>query len=440
MVRPVRTRFALRSRALERAGIAFAALAVLAGAAVLAGCGSTLKHAAGATADADVADSSPGSCPAVALQALGNVAERVYREGVSSERTASAQKLIEGSAALRAAVEAGDASAARSAARALLATGHLTDLRVVRDGRTLLETGTGALAPLSGTLKGAGGKPIATFTTSVWSDAGLIAETNGIAEAQTVVRTAPARAAGGARTLAGGFALPSAGLPAQGTLTSAGKAYSFTSFDGTSYPSGDPVRIYLVRSNDALAPLCGASAAETQFKTISHIAHLIYEGEAGKRTLPLVRRVQSSRPLLQAVAQRDAPATRAAIVALLNHHIVRIRVTVGGRVLSDVGGPFVLAPVSAPLRLGGRTIGTVTLSIQDDEGYKRLAARLAGVDVVMYVGTRLVKSTIGSSPGAVPTSGAFSYRGRSYRDYTFYGTAFPSGPLRITDLIPIPYS
>lgn len=431
-------RTAARRATLARAAIAPVALAVLAAATVLSGCGSTLRHVTGASASADVVDTSPGSCPAIALQAIGDVAERVYREGVHSERTASAQNLIEGSQALRAAVEANDANAARSAARALLATGHMTDLRIVREGKTLLQTGGAALAPLSGTLKGADGKPIATYTTSVWSDAGLIAETNGIAEAQTVVRSDPATHS--ARTLAGAFSLPSAALPAAGTLTNAGTAYAFASYEGTSYPSGAPLRIYLVRSVGSLSALCGASAEDTTFDAVTHIAHLIYEAEGGKRTLPLVRRVQESQPLLQAVSQRDPQATRAAIVALLNHHIVRIRVSVGGRLLSDVGGPYVLAPVSAPLRLGGRTIGTVTLSIQDDEGYKRLAARLAGVDVVMYMGARLVKSTIGYSPGPVPTSGAFAYHGRNYRAYTFYGTAFPSGPLRITDLVPVPYS
>jgi hypothetical protein len=31
-------------------------------------------------------------------------------------------------------------------------------------------------------------------------------------------------------------------------------------------------------------------------------------------------------------------------------------------------------------------------------------------------------------------------RGKSYRAYTFDAKAFPSGPLRITVLIPLPYS
>jgi len=69
-----------------------------------------------------------------------------------------------------------------------------------------------------------------------------------------------------------------------------------------------------------------------------------------------------------------------------------------------------------------------------------LAERLVGLDVVMYMGGRLVKSTIGFSPGAVPTHGRFAFRGKRYRAYTFDARAFPSGPLRITVLIPLPYS
>ena len=244
----------------------------------------------------------------------------------------------------------------------------------------------------------------------------------------------------GDRVLAGSAQLPSGKLPVAGTLTSRGVAYQYTSYPGAAYPDAAPVRVYLLRPIDTTAALCGASSQETLVNTISHIAHLIYDGEAGRRTLTQIHRVQANQALLQAVARRDPTAARAAVAALLHQHIVRLRVSAGSQLLADVGGPFVLAPVTAPLRLGGRTIGSLVLSIQDDEGYKRLAGRLAGLDVLMYMGTRLVKSTLGAAPGPIAASGPVSYRGKSFSAYTFNAKAFPSGPLRITVLIPIPYT
>jgi hypothetical protein len=346
--------------------------------------------------------------------------------------------MVSGSTALRAAVEEADATKARAAAQALIATGHLTNLRVVRGGKVLIDVGGAALAPLDGTLTDSSGRPIASFVTSVWAAGGIVSETNGIAEATTMLRTDPA--SGDARTLAGAFALPDGQLPPQGTLVHNGITYEFTSYRAAAYPTGAPLRVFLLRPIESTVALCGSSDEATTVNTLSHIAQLIYDGEAGRRTLTQIHRVQQNEPLLRAVGKHDKPATRAAVEALLHQHIVRLRVSAGGTLLSDVGGPFVLAPVTAPLRLHGRTIGSFVLSIQDDEGYKRLANRLAGLDVLMYMGTRLVKSTLAGSPGTVPQSGPWSYRGKRYSAYTFKAEAFPSGALRITVLIPLPYS
>jgi hypothetical protein len=106
----------------------------------------------------------------------------------------------------------------------------------------------------------------------------------------------------------------------------------------------------------------------------------------------------------------------------------------------------VLGPVGGTLRSGGRRIGTFLLSIQDDEGYKRLAGRLAGLKVLMYEAPihpggppQLVKNSLGPSPGTVPASGSYTYHGQSFRVDTVNATAFPTGPLTIRVLIPIPY-
>jgi hypothetical protein len=415
-------------------GAPIAAVALLA-CAMLAGCG-TAKRAAAESAGVDPAPAS--SCPATAVQALGRIATRVYAEGISSERTVVASRLIEKSAPLRAAVEAGDPVGARAAAQALLATGHLTDLRVTRGGKVLAQVGSAAVAPLRGTLVGRGGKPIASFTTSVWADNGLLAETSGITESVAVLRTQGRSGRG--QTIGGTLRLPSGALATQGSLKLGGTRYAYTSIAVREYPNGRPLREYVLRPVASLTRLCGATPDDTTFNTLSRVARLIYDAEAGARTGAQVQRVQSNQPLLLAVARRDPTATRAAVAALLHQHIVRLRITAGEQLLADVGGPYVLAPVSAPLRLGSSEIGTLLLSIQDDEGYKRLAQRLVGLDVVMYMGGRLVKSTIGFSPGPVPTHGRFAYRGKSYRAYTFDARAFPSGPLRITVLIPLPYT
>jgi hypothetical protein len=437
-------------------GKALSTWRVVFGCAVLAalaagGLGIASRSSSSARASAPAHAVPPGAssaCAQTVLGALGDVAQRVYREGVSSERTASALSLIEHSIPLREAVERNDPQAARAAARALLATGHMASLTVIHGGgagaaggdRTLAAAGApGALAPLHGTLADAGGATIGSFVASVWANTGFLDESDGITEGAVVLRAGGSPLAG--QTVLGSLALPPGELPAQGTLAVHGVAYRYTSFPASAYPAGGPLRVYLLRSLRSIAPLCGATQDDTVVNTLSHVATLIYAAEVGRSTLPQIHRVQHNQALLTAVAHGEPEATRLAIDNLLNEHIVRLRVLgASGKLLSDVGGPYVLAPVLALLRLNGRTIGSFVLSIQDDMGYRLLAQRLAGLDVVMYRGSQVVMSSFSPPPAHVPTTGPFSYKGATYRAFTFHAQAFPSGPLRITDLIPIPYT
>ncbi len=414
--------------------IAMRATVVLGLTAALAGCGSSSPNGAIARAGngGPPAISARSGCAATVIDTLGRIARRVYDEGISSERTAAARHLIETSLPLREAVEAGNALAARAAARSLLATGHMTNLMVTRGGRVLVDVGGPALSPLRGTLTGAGKAPIGTYVASVWADAGFFAEAKGIAEGRVALRQ-------NGHSIAGSFAFPPGGLPAEGPLTEGHVGYRYTSFPAAVYPRGQ-LRVYLLRSGASTTGLCGHSTEDTLVNTLSRVANNIYNGERGGRAAAEIRRVQHDPALLRAVAAREPAATGRAVMALLNQHIVRLRVSAEGRLLSDVGGPYVLAPVSAPLRLGGRTIGSFVLSIQDDEGYRRLTQRLAGLDVLMYMGSTLVKNDLGPDPGYVPVSGTYHYRGRTFRVHTLHLEAFPSGPLKIHVLIPIPYS
>jgi hypothetical protein len=411
------------------------AIAMLAAMAALNGCGGSGAGSGASIAALAEAPAKPATCAATVLATLGRVARRIYREGVSSERTGAAAHLIAASSRLREAVQSGDPAAVRTAAAAVVAGGRVTNLRVMSGGRLLADVGGPAVAPLRGTLLGSSGQAIGTYVASVWADEGLIDETNGVSGGRIALRV-------GSRSVGGSLALPSGRLAREGTLRLGGRRYQYTSFAGHVYPSG-ALRVYLLRTIASTASLCSSSAEETVVHTLARIANLIYAGEAGARTLPQVRRVQRDQALLRAVAARDPRAAKAAIEALLTEHIVRLRVSAGGAPLADVGGPFVLAPVSAPLRLGGRTIGSLVLSIQDDEGYLRLTRRLAGLRVLMYTDPthpRLVKNSLGPSPGTVPASGSYVYRGRPFRVFTVNARAFPSGALTIRVLVPVPYS
>jgi hypothetical protein len=312
----------------------------------------------------------------------------------------------------------------------------MTNLRVSdRSGKLLADVGGPAVSPRRGTITGAGRKPVGSYVTSVWADEGLLAETNGLTGGRVALRVK-------GHSVGGSLALHPGRLPRQGTLTYGGQRYRYASFPATAYPEGG-MRIYLLKSTRSAAALCGRTTEDTVVNTLSRIANLIYAGEGGPRTLPQIRRVQADQALVQATERGDPRAARKAIGALLTEHIVRLRLNAGGKLLADVGGPYVLAPVTAPLRSGGRTIGSFVLSIQDDEGYLRLTRRLAGLRVLMYMNPsspQLVKNSLGPSPGKVPASGSYEYRGRRYRVFTIDARAFPAQPLTIRVLVPIPFS
>ncbi len=425
----------------SRSAAALLSGCVLAGG-LLGGCGSSgtpptvhtssVQHAGPEQRTAAV----PGGCAALVMKTLRRIDERVYHEGVKSQRTGSAEYELASSPALRAAVEAGNASAARAAARKLIRTGHLTNLLLIAHGRTLVNLGGKAITPIHGTIENAAGEAIASYTTSVWSDEGFLAETGGVIEGYAAIRE-------GQRTVASSLALGSEALAAEGTLSHPGLRYRsirYVSFPGEAFPSG-ALRIYLFRPNSTIAPLCRSSSEATVVSVLHHIAELIYAIEHGPPARHQVARVEANVALREAVRRRDPVATEAAIKALLNQHIVRLRVYgPAGELLGDVGGPYVLAPVHGGLRAGGRRIGSFVLSVQDDEGYEKLARRLEGLDVLVYYDGQIVKNSLGPvSWSEVPATGRFTYAGRDYRVFTVRGEAFPSGPVVVRVLVPEPY-
>ncbi|HZL48942.1 MAG TPA: hypothetical protein VFC30_08000, partial [Solirubrobacteraceae bacterium] len=366
------------------------------------------------------------------------VAARVYHEAATGGDVAQAVHRVRSSTALAGAIGSGNPGGASAALQALLA-GQIVRVEVLRGGRVFAQAGSGpAIAPVYGSIPGTS----ATFILSTQPDHAYLQVVHQVTGAQVLLRTGSVGGAPG-HTLAGTIdGAPPAGTgPVEGPLTLGGQSYESFTLPGAVYPSG-PLRIVLLVPTAGIS--CPGSPAQTRVETLGHVGERIYQEELHSPDVTAtLHHLESSTDFQRAVAAGDATAARAAIVGFFGQHIhvVRVRVTIGSRLLIDEGGPFVLAPVHGTLRSGGRVVGHFTMAIQDDAGYLKLAHLFTGAEVLMRTGAKQVMGTLTPGPASVPTdgtsaSGEVTYRGRAYQAYSFTGEAFPEGPLRISLLLP----
>jgi hypothetical protein len=412
---------------------------------LLAGCGSaTATHSlasasvsvSGApSASTAIATTSPGisttsptpACATGVASTLGTVAARVYHEAATGGDVAQAVHRVQSSTALAGAIDSGNAGSAGVALRGLLA-GQIVRVEVLQGGHVFAQAGSGsAIAPVHGTIPGTS----ATFTLSTQPDHAYLQVVHQVTGAQVLLLA-------GDRSLAGTIdGAPAADGPAAGPLTLAGQSYQSFTLPGAVYPSGS-LRILLLVPIAEIA--CPGSSAQTRVETLGHVGERIYQEELHSPDVTAtLHHMESSTVFQHAVATGDATATRAAIIEFFGQHIhvVRVRVTIGSKLLIDEGGPFVLAPVHGTLRSGGRVVGHFTMAIQDDAGYLKLARLFTGAEVLMRTGSKQVMGTLDPGPASVPDHGEVAYRGHNYQAYSFTGEAFPEGPLRISLLLPV---
>jgi hypothetical protein len=196
-------------------------------------------------------------------------------------------------------------------------------------------------------------------------------------------------------------------------------------------------------SGQTTATACGKAAPEVLAQTIGWVARRIYIGEVhSPETIKDRLQVETYEPLLHAVAKGNKAAIKAAVTSLVysHTHIVRLRVLTGKKLLADVGGPYILAPLSGTLTLRGHTIGHYVMSVQDDVGYVKIETRFVGAPVVLRTGAKNVpiEDLLTPGPVKIPEHGPVTYKHVVYQAYSFEANRFPSGPLRISVLVPLP--
>ncbi|HEU0250437.1 MAG TPA: hypothetical protein VFR48_06925 [Solirubrobacteraceae bacterium] len=193
---------------------------------------------------------------------------------------------------------------------------------------------------------------------------------------------------------------------------------------------------------------CGPATASTIGAVDAAVARKIYLGElTGHEVGEDVAHVAGSAELVNAVAS-DSPSAGYAVVHQIVYtphwHIVRLRVLRNGKVLADVGGPYIIAPISGALRQNGVKVGSFVMSVQDDVGYVKLVTRFTGVPIDLYGGppprpaSKFLMGTLQPAP-RLPSDGAtVKAHGVSYFARVAQVNAMPNGKLHVALLVPAP--
>jgi hypothetical protein len=177
------------------------------------------------------------------------------------------------------------------------------------------------------------------------------------------------------------------------------------------------------------------------------VAKASYRSETrGAKLMQQLRRITRDGSLLNALSRGDLAGAQAEADAQLrspaNHfaHVTRIGVVRGSRVLVNAtvnsDGVFVVAPASRVLRLHGRLLGTLLVSIQDVTGYVKVVHDLTGADVLVRGASGHVRTSRGT-PRAVglPPSGHVTIAGRRYSVRSFREVGWGNEPLTVWILL-----
>jgi hypothetical protein len=198
----------------------------------------------------------------------------------------------------------------------------------------------------------------------------------------------------------------------------------------------------------AAAGACGPATASTIGAVDAAVARKIYLGElTGHEVGEDVAHVAGSAELANAVASGSPSAAYAVVHQIVytpHWHIVRLRVIRNGKVLADVGGPYIIAPISGALRQNGAKVGSFVMSVQDDVGYVKLVTRFVGVPIDLYGGppprpaSKFLMGTLQPAP-RLPSDGAtVKVHGVSYFTRVAQDNAMPNGKLRVALLVATP--
>jgi hypothetical protein len=183
-----------------------------------------------------------------------------------------------------------------------------------------------------------------------------------------------------------------------------------------------------------------AAQPSSAIDRVTALAKRQYSAEVhGPLATTLVHRVANDKTLLRTLQSGNVTATRAYIARQFPNvwyhwHVSRMRILQGSRVVDETGVPFVVAPSQLTLHgTGGRSLGTLQISIQDEIGFVRFMHRNHGVDVVVRgQGASHVRSSLPAATNvSLPSRGTTTIGGTRYQVRSFNETAWAGEPVTV---------
>jgi hypothetical protein len=221
-------------------------------------------------------------------------------------------------------------------------------------------------------------------------------------------------------------AMTVAGLAA-GCATSAASTPPISASAGPSTVSAHPV-----------ASTAAPAAAVSPIDRLTNVARRRYRVEAqGSVANATARRVARDPALLRTLQSGNVAATQAYVkrqfAGVWYHwHVSRMRIARGSTVVVETGVPFVVSGPQVTLRgSGGRSLGTLEVSIQDEVGFVRYMHRNYPVDVVVRgQGAGHMRTSLPAAANVkLPSQGPVTIAGRRYLVRSFQEKAWSNEPV-----------
>jgi hypothetical protein len=183
---------------------------------------------------------------------------------------------------------------------------------------------------------------------------------------------------------------------------------------------------------------CPSGGAAAHIRAVLRAARYRYSQErVGLAVHVAFRHVEHDGALVRALRAGDLRSAQARADQLLIGHVVRIRIRSGSRVLVDANPTsFAVGGTVHSLRVHGRTLGQMEVSIQDVIGFLRLVHLYDGGEAVVRGSRGQLRSSLAGLPRRLPSSGCVSAGGRRYAVDAFAERGFASEGLSVWVLGP----